>query len=113
MSRVWRVVPRPAGSLSESLGCGGARGHAPRGADPEGSPRFVTTRPSAGGVPSEARQCDYTGQYYCSHCHWNDLAIIPARVVHNWDFEPRKVKGAELCAAWGAGGGLGWEGVWP
>ncbi|XP_047702195.1 differentially expressed in FDCP 8 homolog isoform X3 [Prionailurus viverrinus] len=42
------------------------------------------------GVPSEARQCDYTGQYYCSHCHWNDLAIIPARVVHNWDFEPRK-----------------------
>uniref|UniRef100_A0A8D2A1P7 Phorbol-ester/DAG-type domain-containing protein n=1 Tax=Sus scrofa TaxID=9823 RepID=A0A8D2A1P7_PIG len=30
------------------------------------------------GVPSEARQCDYTGQYYCSHCHWNDLAVIPA-----------------------------------
>ncbi|XP_033613730.1 differentially expressed in FDCP 8 homolog isoform X3 [Fukomys damarensis] len=45
------------------------------------------------GVPSEARQCDYTGQYYCSHCHWNDLAVIPARVVHNWDFEPRKAKG--------------------
>nr|XP_019779262.1 differentially expressed in FDCP 8 homolog isoform X7 [Tursiops truncatus] len=44
-----------------------------------------------GGVPSEARQCDYTGQYYCSRCHWNDLAVIPARVVHNWDFEPRKV----------------------
>ncbi|KAI5276858.1 Tubulin Beta-3 Chain [Manis pentadactyla] len=43
------------------------------------------------GVPSEARQCDYTGQYYCSLCHWNDLAVIPARVVHNWDFEPRKV----------------------
>lgn len=42
-------------------------------------------------MPSEARQCDYTGQYYCSHCHWNDLAVIPARVVHNWDFEPRKV----------------------
>ncbi|XP_051830700.1 differentially expressed in FDCP 8 homolog isoform X2 [Antechinus flavipes] len=43
------------------------------------------------GVPSEARQCDYTGQYYCSNCHWNDLAVIPARVIHNWDFEPRKV----------------------
>lgn len=43
-------------------------------------------------MPSEARQCDYTGQYYCSHCHWNDLAVIPARVVHNWDFEPRKVR---------------------
>ncbi|XP_030621849.1 differentially expressed in FDCP 8 homolog isoform X2 [Chanos chanos] len=43
------------------------------------------------GVPSEARQCDYTGQYYCSSCHWNDTAIIPARVIHNWEFEPRKV----------------------
>nr|XP_020460522.1 differentially expressed in FDCP 8 homolog isoform X2 [Monopterus albus] len=42
------------------------------------------------GVPSEARQCDYTGQYYCSTCHWNDTAIIPARVIHNWEFEPRK-----------------------
>ncbi|XP_075795920.1 differentially expressed in FDCP 8 homolog isoform X2 [Pelodiscus sinensis] len=43
------------------------------------------------GVPSEARQCDYTGLYYCSNCHWNDLATIPARAIHNWDFEPRKV----------------------
>uniref|UniRef100_A0A8C7U9F8 Differentially expressed in FDCP 8 homolog n=1 Tax=Oncorhynchus mykiss TaxID=8022 RepID=A0A8C7U9F8_ONCMY len=43
------------------------------------------------GVPSEARQCDYTGQYYCSTCHWNDTAVIPARVIHNWEFEPRKV----------------------
>ncbi|XP_016086825.1 differentially expressed in FDCP 8 homolog isoform X3 [Sinocyclocheilus grahami] len=43
------------------------------------------------GVPNEARQCDYTGQYYCSSCHWNDTAIIPARVIHNWAFEPRKV----------------------
>jgi len=44
-----------------------------------------------GGVPSEARQCDYTGQYYCSTCHWNDTAIVPARVIHNWEFESRKV----------------------
>ncbi|XP_064375925.1 differentially expressed in FDCP 8 homolog isoform X3 [Dromaius novaehollandiae] len=43
------------------------------------------------GVPSEARQCDYTGLYYCGSCHWNDLAVIPARAIHNWDFEPRKV----------------------
>lgn len=46
---------------------------------------------TAGGVPSEARQCDYTGLYYCSSCHWNDLAVVPARAIHNWDFEPRKV----------------------
>lgn len=55
---------------------------------------------AAGGVPSEARQCDYTGLYYCSSCHWNDLAVVPARAIHNWDFEPRKVPLAR-------GGGLG------
>ncbi|XP_078400599.1 differentially expressed in FDCP 8 homolog isoform X2 [Cetorhinus maximus] len=43
------------------------------------------------GVPSEARMCDYTGRYYCSSCHWNDVAVIPARVIHNWDFETHKV----------------------
>ncbi|XP_078066827.1 differentially expressed in FDCP 8 homolog isoform X1 [Mustelus asterias] len=43
------------------------------------------------GVPSEARMCDYTGRYYCSSCHWNDAAVIPARVIHNWDFETHKV----------------------
>lgn len=63
-------------------------------------------RPCAttGGVPSEARQCDYSGLYYCSSCHWNDLAVVPARAIHNWDFEPRKV-----ALAWG-GGTLGCHG---
>ena len=35
--------------------------------------------------------CDYDGYYYCRNCHNNDLAIIPARVIHNWDFTPRPV----------------------
>ena len=45
----------------------------------------------AGGERSEARRCDYSGQYYCEECHWNDLVVIPARVVHNWDFSLYKV----------------------
>ena len=40
---------------------------------------------------AEARLCDYSGLYYCSECHQNGLSIIPARVLHNWDFTPRKV----------------------
>ncbi|XP_064610504.1 differentially expressed in FDCP 8 homolog [Liolophura sinensis] len=40
---------------------------------------------------SEPRLCDYSGNYYCELCHWNDVMIIPARVLHNWDFEPQKV----------------------
>ncbi|CAN6713852.1 unnamed protein product [Malus baccata var. baccata] len=32
------------------------------------------------------RLCEYTGQLFCSSCHTNEIAIIPARVLHNWDF---------------------------
>lgn len=40
---------------------------------------------------NEPRLCDYTGQYFCATCHWNDTMAIPARVVHNWDWEQRYV----------------------
>ncbi|KRZ09628.1 Voltage-dependent calcium channel unc-36 [Trichinella zimbabwensis] len=33
-----------------------------------------------------ARLCHYSGSYFCSVCHWNDEMVIPARVIHNWDF---------------------------
>lgn len=32
------------------------------------------------------RRCEYTGQLYCYTCHTNDAAVLPARVLHNWDF---------------------------
>ncbi|CAH1102467.1 unnamed protein product [Psylliodes chrysocephalus] len=44
----------------------------------------------------EARRCDYTGLYYCTACHWGSSAVIPARVVHNWDLEPQPVSQAAL-----------------
>ena len=37
------------------------------------------------------RLCDYCGQYFCPNCHRNDEAVIPARVIHNWDFTSKKV----------------------
>lgn len=43
---------------------------------------------------SEPRLCDYSGQYFCELCHWNNTMVIPSRVLHNWDFEPRKVSRA-------------------
>ncbi|CAG9833378.1 unnamed protein product [Diabrotica balteata] len=45
---------------------------------------------------SEARRCDYSGLYFCTACHWSSSAIIPARVVHNWDFDPQPVSQAAL-----------------
>lgn len=39
----------------------------------------------------EHRLCDYDGRYYCTKCHWDALSVIPARVVHNWDFTERRV----------------------
>lgn len=44
----------------------------------------------------EPRLCDYNGLYYCPTCHWNDCEVIPARIVHNWDFAKRKVSRASL-----------------
>ena len=39
----------------------------------------------------EPRLCDYNGHYYCNYCHWSDAMVIPARIIANWDFQPRKV----------------------
>ncbi|XP_055911568.1 differentially expressed in FDCP 8 homolog isoform X2 [Eupeodes corollae] len=44
----------------------------------------------------EPRLCDYNGLYFCPSCHWNDVSVTPARIIHNWDFEPRKVCRASL-----------------
>ncbi|XP_028769909.1 uncharacterized protein LOC114727369 isoform X2 [Neltuma alba] len=32
------------------------------------------------------RICEYSGQLFCSSCHTNDTAVLPARVLHQWDF---------------------------
>ncbi|XP_034658154.1 differentially expressed in FDCP 8 homolog [Drosophila subobscura] len=42
----------------------------------------------------EPRLCDYSGLYYCPSCNWNDNCFVPARIIHNWDFSPRRVSRA-------------------
>jgi len=42
-------------------------------------------------VFSSVRWCEYTGQWYCRNCRQNDAAVIPARVLHNWDIKEYKV----------------------
>lgn len=37
------------------------------------------------------RFCEYTGQLFCSSCHTNETAVLPARVLHSWDFTQRSV----------------------
>lgn len=34
----------------------------------------------------KARVCSFGGGYYCSECHVGEEWIIPARIIHNWDF---------------------------
>ncbi|KAI6214603.1 hypothetical protein M3Y94_00287800 [Aphelenchoides besseyi] len=43
------------------------------------------------GSDLEPRLCDYNGRYYCPNCHWNDLLILPSRMVRNWDAVKRPV----------------------
>lgn len=35
---------------------------------------------------NKPRFCAYTGQLFCASCHTNDTAVLPARVLHHWDF---------------------------
>ncbi|KAJ0985770.1 hypothetical protein J5N97_004126 [Dioscorea zingiberensis] len=35
---------------------------------------------------NKPRCCEYTGQLFCSSCHTNDTAVLPAKVLHLWDF---------------------------
>ncbi|KAH9634195.1 hypothetical protein HF086_001397 [Spodoptera exigua] len=40
-----------------------------------------------GSTISKAKVCAYTGEYYCCNCMDPNVFIIPARVIHNWDFK--------------------------
>ena len=31
--------------------------------------------------------CAYDGCYYCFECHENNEYYIPAKILHNWDFQ--------------------------
>lgn len=33
------------------------------------------------------RLCGYTGQYYCTACHRNQMSVIPARILDDWNFK--------------------------
>uniref|UniRef100_A0A7N0T5S7 PX domain-containing protein n=1 Tax=Kalanchoe fedtschenkoi TaxID=63787 RepID=A0A7N0T5S7_KALFE len=37
------------------------------------------------------RLCEYTGQLFCHSCHTNETSVLPARVLHQWDFTPYPV----------------------
>ncbi|KAJ9466340.1 Differentially expressed in FDCP 8-like protein [Diplonema papillatum] len=37
------------------------------------------------------RLCRYTGKYFCSKCHKGRSHVLPASVIHRWDFTPQKV----------------------
>jgi len=34
----------------------------------------------------KAKVCSFIGGYFCSECHIGQEWVIPARVIHNWDF---------------------------
>lgn len=40
-----------------------------------------------GSTVSKAKVCCYTGEYFCGNCMDPNVFIIPARVLHNWDFK--------------------------
>lgn len=35
---------------------------------------------------SKFRYCEYLGRYFCTGCHYNQLAMIPGKILMKWDF---------------------------
>ena len=48
--------------------------------------RFFTCRLPVAGYMRRYRYCEYLGKFFCPRCHSNEMAVIPARVLHRWDF---------------------------
>lgn len=42
-------------------------------------------------ISSKPRLCEYMGQLFCTSCHSNETAVLPAWVLQLWDFTPRPV----------------------
>ncbi|XP_076269262.1 run domain Beclin-1-interacting and cysteine-rich domain-containing protein rubicon isoform X2 [Rhynchophorus ferrugineus] len=40
---------------------------------------------------SKYRYCNYLGKYFCTGCHKNQVAYLPARVLYKWDFKEYQV----------------------
>lgn len=51
---------------------------------------------SSSGFGSNARFCEYFGEYFCKQCHLNQESIIPAHIIHQWDFGRYKVSDLAL-----------------
>lgn len=42
-------------------------------------------------ISGKPRLCEYMGQLFCTSCHSNETAVLPAWVLQLWDFTPRPV----------------------
>ena len=42
------------------------------------------------------RWCHYLGKYFCTGCHSNSTNVIPARIIHQWDFKKYPVSNFAL-----------------
>eukprot|EP00092_Neocalanus_flemingeri_P031736 GFUD01034474.1.p1 GENE.GFUD01034474.1~~GFUD01034474.1.p1 ORF type:complete len:784 (-),score=183.43 GFUD01034474.1:2335-4686(-) len=42
------------------------------------------------------RWCNYLGRYFCTGCHENKTAVIPARIIYFWDFKKHPVSNFSL-----------------
>lgn len=47
----------------------------------------ITNQQQETHVPNLGYVCYFTGTYFCTDCMANRSSVIPARVLHNWDFK--------------------------
>ncbi|TRY67330.1 hypothetical protein TCAL_14677 [Tigriopus californicus] len=37
------------------------------------------------------RYCSYFGKYFCTSCHLGQTSVLPAKIIHNWNFKEEPV----------------------
>ena len=59
--------------------------------------RCIDCTKAIGALFGNGRVCAFTKQHYCEDCHGGDeLAVIPARLLFNWDGKPYPVAKSSL-----------------
>ncbi|KRT79271.1 hypothetical protein AMK59_7579, partial [Oryctes borbonicus] len=51
----------------------------------------ITIYRVAQGITNPANVCYFTGEYFCNDCMCETPTIIPARIIHNWDYREYRV----------------------
>ena len=58
--------------------------------------RCIDCTKAIGALFGNGKVCAFTKKHYCDDCHVDDMAVIPPRLLYNWDAKPYPVARTSL-----------------